>query len=66
MEKELLLTRDQEADLIVEKLKKTDLERERDIAARFEQEILEALNKVITDEIDKDVLNKLKSLYTGD
>jgi len=70
MEKKLPLTRDQGADLIVEKLKKTDVERRLELARKrqdwLENEISEALSQKIVDEIDKEVLNKLKSLYTGD
>ncbi len=69
MEKKLPLTRDQEADLIVEKLKKTDVERKHELARKkqdwVENELRRIVSKEIADEIDKEVLNKLKLLNSG-
>jgi hypothetical protein len=58
----LPLTKDQEADLIVEKLKKTDAERAREREEWLENELTAALSQEIVDEIDREILNRLWKL----
>lgn len=56
------LSRDEEADLIVEKLKKTPNDLRKEAIREDFKRTIEYLAKELSDDIDKDVLDQLKSM----
>lgn len=57
------LTKDEEADLIVEKLKRTDAEREAEFLKDLEESIAKIAAQAIADEIDNEIIKQIRDDY---
>jgi len=58
-----LLTKDEEADLIIEKLKRTDAEREAQFMKDLEEAIAKIAAQAIADEIDAEIIRQVRDDY---
>lgn len=58
-----LLSKDEEADLIIERLKRTDAEREAQFLKDLEEAIARVAAQAIADEIDNEIIKRVRDDY---
>lgn len=57
------LTKEEEADLIIERLKRTDAEREADFLNDLEESIARIAAQALADEIDNEIIEQIRDEY---